>query len=78
VHRIVKATRLEYGEETNDDSWHLVDTVGGCDVLFCTGDAFTEGDIGKEGEYEIKEVKRGGITCKTCLEHLRVFKAIKL
>ena len=59
------------------DDWHLVDVANfQGDAVLCTGEYFGDG----EGEvvYETKEVIRGGITCKKCLESLKLYKAVKL
>lgn len=57
--------------------WCLVVFAGGADVNFCEGLVFEDQD--EAGcEYEIKRVKRGGITCEGCLRQIREIKAIRL
>jgi hypothetical protein len=57
--------------------WHLVDIAnssGACTL--CEGEYFGVGESGCE--FEVKSVKRGGITCKKCLDILKAYKKIKL
>ena len=77
-HGLVRIITNYDGEETGDCSWHLVDPSNPCgDAPLCSGEFF-----GEEEEcritFEVKHVKRGGITCLICLERLKAYKAIRL
>ncbi len=60
--------------------WHLVESIVGCGErkIFCTGEFVDEGCNFGCIKVELKDVKRGGITCPSCLDKLKAFKAIKL
>lgn len=68
---------------TNDDGdeeapfWHLVDPANDMGpATLCTGEFFGAGE--SSCTYEVKAVKRGGITCPNCLGKLRTYKAVRL
>lgn len=65
------------GELCNDPTWHLMGQISYCDTyrLMCTGEAY---DSSADLALESKEVKRGGITCKLCMNIVKEIKAIKL
>lgn len=57
--------------------WHLVDPCNaGGPATLCTGEYFGFGE--SACEFDLKEVKRGGITCPQCLADLKTYKAVKL
>lgn len=77
AHELVKITVDDDGDEKPDPKWCLVDpTNGGGPATMCTAEFFGYGESGCV--YEIKAVKRGGITCEDCLKKIRLIKAIKL
>ncbi len=68
---------------TNDDGqkqeplWHLIDPANetGPSTL-CSGEFFGYGE--SSCTYELKSVKRGGITCLKCTGKLKTYKAVRL
>ena len=78
MHTIAKLTRNEDGQDIPKDEqkWCLVYSFGDSDQLFCSSEVFgfAEGDA----VAQIKQVKRGGITCLKCLQEIKTIKAIKL
>lgn len=60
----------------DEQVWHVLDDAMGDVSILCTGE-FVDYGCG-EGEYLFKTVKRGGITCKKCLERIMYYKSIKL
>jgi len=78
MHMLVKITANDDGDPTdNPDDWHLVDPSNhqGAAAL-CTQYFFGDGE--SAAEFEVKDVKRGGITCQLCLDMVKSFKAVKL
>ena len=75
-HNLVKILFDEDGEKIDEPVWHLVVSVSGSPATLCTGEVFGEGE--GNAVYEEKQVNRGGITCKKCLEQLRDLKSVKL
>lgn len=60
-----------------DAGWHLVGFGGDSDpCILCSGFVFGAG--ASDMKYELKKVKRGGITCKECLKLIKAYKAVKL
>ena len=76
MHTLVKLITDDDGELTNDASWHYADHHGDASRLFCSGHVFGPGE--SSAEFETKTVHKGGITCKFCLERIKLVKAIKL
>lgn len=71
------------GEPVREDEkcWHYVDVFQGDGEakLLCSGEHIhDESASGNGEEYLIRHRKRGGVTCKKCIETIIVFKAIKL
>lgn len=56
--------------------WHFVINMGGSERAFCSGEVFGEGE--SSADYEEKYIKRGGITCESCLEKIKFIKSINL
>ena len=56
--------------------WCFVDPFGSDPQVFCDGQYFGEGQ--SECEYKTKEVQRGGITCRKCLDKIRFMKKVRL
>lgn len=75
-HFVVKLKTYDDGEPKQEKVWCLVVEQCGDPATFCTGEYFGEGQSGCE--YVQKEVKRGGITCPSCLERIKMIKDIKL
>ncbi len=75
-HLVVKILANEDGEQEIDPKWHLVTIGGGSEMALCTGEVFGYGE--GSAVYEKKKVERGGITCETCLQMLKLYKSIKL
>lgn len=74
---LVKILSDDSGEprEKYQQYWHYVTNKTGNQTL-CEGEFFGFGESGCE--YEVKQVKRGGITCPKCLAEIKDIKAIKL
>ena len=73
--------RLNYdtdGTLSNDDYWHYGTQITGENAILCTGEMIDDIDDTNGPPCETKTVKRGGITCPNCLEHIKDIKAIKL
>jgi len=58
--------------------WHLIIHASGDPALFCTGEFFIHGTSYDDTVYELKKVKRGGITCELCLAAIKEIKNVKL
>lgn len=77
MNHLVKLITNDDGDETLDDSWHLVDpTMEQGPAVFCTAEFFGLGE--SSCTYEEKSVSKGGITCPHCLKKLRILKSVKL
>lgn len=66
-----------YPIQDKDREWHLYVDIGGGDAAFCSGEFVGMGE-GMIVDYDVKTVKRGGITCHACLEKIRDIKAVRL
>ncbi len=77
THSLVKVLVNDDGVTIKEPVWHLLDP-GSWDAsrTLCGGEAFGTGE--SNVKYEYKTVKRGGITCRTCLEQLKSYKSIEL
>lgn len=77
MNHLVKILRSDDGEPREEDQqvWHYVVNKQGTQTL-CEGEFFGYGESGCE--YEVKTLKRGGITCPKCLEFIKEMKDIKL
>ncbi len=75
---LVKIKKDDYNElvPKEDQVWCLVYSANGGSQNFCEGQFFGYGE--SAAEYETKEVKKGGITCKRCIEKIKEIKSIKL
>ena len=60
----------------SDRKWCLCIDKMGSPMTLCTGEVFGAGEGAAEGD--IKIVKRGGITCLSCLAEIRHMKSIRL
>lgn len=78
MNHLVKILSDDNGEarENHLQYWHYIDTVCGDPCTLCESEFFGLGQSGCE--YEVKQTKRGGITCPTCLRRINIIKAIKL
>jgi len=77
MHSLVKITSDDDGDEKPDPQWCLVDPSNfSGPAALCTQEYFGDGE--SSCVYETKEVRRAGITCRLCLEKLKLMKAIKL
>ena len=72
---LVKITVSDEGNEYPDAKWCLIFSVD-AHRNFCTMEVFGGGE--SACVYELKSVKRGGITCPFCLELIKRIKSIKL
>ena len=64
------------GEVIDKPVWHLVDCFLSDPAALCTGEYFGYGQ--SDTVYEEKTVKRGGITCRLCLEKIKAIKGVRL
>lgn len=82
MHDVFKMTVSEDGENMpHGDLWHAGGSDGYAPTLLCTGEVFDEhGTLDAEGFAKCisKTVKRGGITCPSCMNQIKSIKAIKL
>lgn len=77
ANHLVRISRNDDGDATNDNSWHLIDP--GNDqgpAALCTQEFFGYGE--SSCEFETKSVKRGGVTCRNCVRLIKIYKAVKL
>ena len=72
---LVKILVNDTGEIEESPKWHLMTNKMG-NQAFCTGEFVGIGE--SRCEFEIKTVKRGGITCERCLQEIKRIKAVKL
>ena len=74
---LVKRIINDDGEECSDPFWHIMDLSVSIDCarVLCTGEAY---DACSGLVLEIKETKRGGITCPSCLRTIKSYKALKI
>ena len=77
MNNLVEILSDDFGEPRDEDLqyWHLVWNDCGAQT-FCQGEFFGKGESGCE--YEVKSVKKGGITCPECLFKIKEIKKIKL
>lgn len=77
MNELVKITRDDDGQLTENPNWHLIDpTNEQGQAALCTQEFFGYGE--SRCEYETKKTKRGGITCPNCLQKIRLIKAVKI
>jgi hypothetical protein len=78
MNTLVKILSSDDGEDRSPELqvWHLAITAGGDPCTFCEGEFFGAGQ--SRCEFTMKEVERGGITCKGCLQKIRQIKSVKL
>lgn len=74
--RLVKFITDDDGGEHHSRDWHYVQTWGDADRSLCNGEVFGFGESALK--YREKNVERGGITCRKCLEIIHEIKSIKL
>lgn len=75
MHNLVKFITDEDGEPMAP-LWHYPFVSGASNVGLCNGQVFGYGE--GVAKFEVKTVKRGGITCPECLAIIKSFKKIKL
>lgn len=73
---VVKITEDNWGEKVENPKWCLVVNDDATDRTLCGGEAFGTGD--SAAEFEIKDGKRGSITCPDCKSKIKWFKSIPL
>jgi hypothetical protein len=76
MNHLVKILSNDDGDKISDPVWCLVHQICGGNATLCKGEYFGFGESGCV--YEIKKVKKGGITCLQCLEIIKKIKAVKL
>ena len=78
MNALVRLTRNEDMEEIPEaeQKWCLLVERMGSGMTFCTGEVFGGGE--GNALADTKRVKRGGITCKACLENIQEIKSVRL
>jgi hypothetical protein len=77
MNHVVRLTTNDDGAAVENPVWCLVDpAVADAWRTLCGGEVF--GDAEGPGIGETKCVRRGGITCPTCLLKIKQYKAVKL
>lgn len=82
MHTVVKITAYDPHDSDLDEVdyentvWHAVSANHGDMQILCSGLFFGSGASGIS--YQLKERKRGGITCYECLRLIKAYKAVKL
>ena len=78
MNQLVRVITNDDGDEPiHPNDWHFVDIANfQGDAVLCTGEYFGIGE--SNVVYETKELLRGGITCKKCLEAIKLYKSVKL
>lgn len=76
MHQVVQLITDDDGDKTDDQRWHYVVSFDGADRTLCTLHVFGFGE--SVAEFNEKTVKKGGITCESCLRIIKEFKTIKL
>lgn len=74
-HNLVKILNHDNGDDPDNDDWHMIDNFGDTQRVLCTGEAY---DGSSSLELKHKTVKRGGISCESCLDVVKFYKSIKL
>jgi hypothetical protein len=75
MHNLVKFITDDDGEPM-DPLWHFPVCFDGSDRAICNGLVFGEGE--GRAKFQVKQVKKGGITCPRCLEIIKMLKKVKL
>ena len=76
MHSLIKIIRNDDGDIIDNPKWCLTMATGEAPRTLCTGEAFGYGE--SRAEFEHKIVKRGGITCRQCMNELLSYKSVKL
>lgn len=78
MNTLVKIISDDQGQirESHLQNWHFVIKDSGSNQTLCSGEYFGEGE--SSCEYELKTVKKGGVTCSDCLKKIKYIKSIKL
>jgi len=76
MHELVKLLTDDDREVYHNPQWHIIDDFGSDPATLCTGEYFGEGQ--SECTYELKVVKRGGVTCQACLAKAKWLKSFRL
>ena len=78
AHTVVKIFSDMHGEKRDkaDLVWHLSINQGGDNNTLCEGEFYGLG--AGTTDYMIKHVEKGGVTCKNCLDYIRIIKDVKL
>jgi hypothetical protein len=75
MNNLVKIITDEDGSPV-EPLWHLASFGGGSPVVLCDGQVFGYGE--GDAVFEEKTMRRGGITCPCCIDHIKLMKAVKL
>ena len=77
MNKLVKILYDDDGEKIENPVWHLVDPANllGPSAL-CSGEYFGYGE--SSVVYEEKEVVRGGIECRACIDKIKLIKSVRL
>jgi hypothetical protein len=76
MHQVVMITKNKYGVHVENPKWCLVDPTNSDGMAtLCNQEYF--GSYG-HADGDVAKVLHGGITCKSCLNDLKVLKSIRL
>ncbi len=70
---VVKILFNDDGDKEEQPKWHYIEMPDGAERTLCSGEVFGEG----EGRAIYKK-KRGKITCPSCIQLIKKYKAVKL
>lgn len=78
MNRLAMITVREGGDEVPPDEqvWCLVTPYADGDQTFCTSEYFGEGE--SDAVFLTKSVRKGGVTCGKCIDHIKAIKAVRL
>ena len=74
--KLVRIIKDDDGNLKEIKKWCLITNICGETATLCTSEFFGVGL--SSAEFETKEVKRGGITCKDCLKIIKDIKKVRL
>ena len=77
MNTLIKLLTDDDGSEIDEPRWCLADPAArDAPRVLCCGSAYGYGE--SSATYEIKEVVRGGIECKTCIGIIKTYKKVRL
>lgn len=77
MNTLIKLLTDDDGTEIAEPTWCLADPASrDAPRILCCGSAYGFGE--SAATYKIKEVERGGIECKICIEMIKAYKKIRL